>query len=233
MEPGPDDQLDAALATFARLVAETDGSADLDATALAMSGVLQPGLDTVAWLVELDEIAGRCPSPTRDGVVDHVVRGEGFTGDRSTYGDWRNSCLDHVIRGRRGIPITLSVLVVEVARRVGVSLVGVGMPAHFLVGDPDDPDWFADPFGGGQRLDAAGCRSLFESLTRAQVPWRDEFVRPTSRRAVVARMLNNLKQATPRRTDPVRHALVMRMRGVMPELADEEDEVRLAQAVFN
>ena len=94
-----------------------------------------------------------CSAPTR------------FAGDRSTYTDWRNSCLDHVLETGRGIPITLSVLLIEVARRRGVELVGIGMPAHFLVGDPTDPEWFVDPFHGGRTLDRAGCEALLRDLT--------------------------------------------------------------------
>ena len=59
----------------------------------------------------------------------------------------------------------MSVAAIEVGRRVGVHLVGVGMPAHFLVGDPADENWFADAFGGGEVLDRTGCRALFGRAT--------------------------------------------------------------------
>ena len=78
-----------------------------------------------------------------------------FTGNRGAYYDWRNSCLDRVIATRTGIPISLSVLMIEVARRVGCRLRGVGMPAHFLVTVADESDVFFDPFDGGRRLDRA------------------------------------------------------------------------------
>jgi hypothetical protein len=80
------------------------------------------------------------------------VRSGLFEGDRADYHHWRNSCIDHVLETRRGMPITLSVVAIEVARRVGVTLAGVGMPGHFLVGDPTDPEWFADPFHGRTAL---------------------------------------------------------------------------------
>lgn len=222
-----------ALATFAGAVGGEPHAVDLDEAALSMSAVLQPGLDIVGWMATLDDIAARCATPTRSGVVAHVCGEMGFVGDRTTYGDWRNSCLDQVIAQRRGIPITLSVLVVEVARRVGVTLTGVGMPAHFLVGDPTDPDWFADPFDGGTELDRTGCRALLERLTRGQVPWHESYLGPTPNRLVIARILNNLRNSFAQRPDPVRLALVMRLRQYVPELAVDDGDAARTQAPLN
>ncbi|MEX2625282.1 MAG: transglutaminase-like domain-containing protein [Ilumatobacteraceae bacterium] len=233
MEPEASDPMAAAIGRFATLVQGDPGAVPLDETALALSAVLQPELDVIGWLATLDDLAAACATPTRSGVLAHVCGELGFEGDRRRYGDWRNSCLDRVVAQRRGIPITLSAVVIEVARRVGVRLVGVGMPAHFLVGDPDDPDWFADPFNGGHELDRDGCRELLESLTHGQVPWRDTHLAPTPTRAVIARMLNNLKAAFTQQHDPVRLALVMRMRAAVPELAGEVGEAARAQAAFN
>lgn len=233
MEPEAPDPTAAAVARFAALVQGDPGTVPLDETALALSAVLQPALDVIGWLATLDEIAAACATPTRSGVLAHVCGEMGFEGDRRRYGDWRNSCLDRVVAQRRGIPITLSTLVIEIGRRVGVRLVGIGMPAHFLVGDPDDPDWFADPFDGGRELDRDGCRALLDSLTHGQVPWRESHLAPTPTRAVIARMLNNLKASFAQQHDPVRLALVMRMRAVLPELAGEAGEAARAQAAFN
>lgn len=233
MDPDRTDPLDAALAGFVSAVTGDPTAVPLDEAALSMSAVLQPGLDVIGWLATIDDIAARCATPTRSGVVSHVCDEMRFVGDRTSYGNWRNSCLDQVIAQRRGIPITLSVLVIEVARRVGVTLTGVGLPAHFLVGDPADPDWFADPFGGGTELDRAGCRALLDDLTRGQVPWNESYLAPTPARLVIARMLNNLRNAFSERTDPVRLALVMRMRMALPEFAAEATDAARAQAVSN
>lgn len=233
MDPDGLDPTERAIARFATLLGGDPHGVPLDEAALQLSAVLQPSLDVIGWLATLDEIAASCPTPTRSGVVTHVCGELGFRGDRTTYGEWRNSCLDQVIAKRRGIPITLSLVVIEVGRRVGVPLVGVGMPAHFLVGDPSDPEWFADPFGGGEELDRAGCRSLLDQLTHGQVPWSDRHLTPTPNRAVIARMLNNLRAAFVQRPDPVRHALVMRMRLAVPEFAGEAAHAARAQAAFN
>ena len=205
----------------------------LDEAALAIAATVQPGLDEIEWLAALDALAGECPTPTADGIARHLFGELGFSGNTRAYYDWRNSCLDRVILTRVGIPISLSVLMIEVGRRLGVELVGIGMPAHFLVGTPEQ-DVFYDPFDHGRRLDRDDARALFERITRGQVPWRDEFLEPTPTRAIVVRMLNNLKSIFAGRRDAVRLALVMQLRATLPELAgDEADEIAAAVAVLN
>ena len=215
-------------------MAEDAGPIDLDEVSLLMSGVLQPELDAIEWLAALDQLAGDCPTATADGVRRYLFGELGFSGNREAYYDWRNSCLDRVIATRTGIPISLSVLMIEVARRVGVALVGVSMPAHFLVRATDDDSVFYDPFDGGRQLDRAGARELFERITRGQASWSDSHLDPTPNRAIAIRMLNNLKGVFARRSDEVRFALVMQLRACVPELAVlEADEFASANAIFN
>jgi regulator of sirC expression with transglutaminase-like and TPR domain len=205
----------------------------LDEAALAISSALSADFDDIEWLAALDVIAGECPTPTPDGVARYLFGELGFSGNREAYYDWRNSCLDRVIETRTGIPISLSVLMIEVGRRLGVQLHGVGMPAHFLVGVADRQHFF-DPFNGGRRLDRVDVREMFEELTRGQVVWQDQFLEPTSNRAIVIRMLNNLKGVFVRRKDELRLGLVMQLRAQVPELSDEEsDEIQAATALFN
>ncbi|MGB0112023.1 MAG: transglutaminase-like domain-containing protein [Ilumatobacteraceae bacterium] len=219
---------------FAELMAGDSDELALDEASLLISASLQPDLDLIEWLAALDLFAGDCATPTPDGVARHLFETEHFTGNRQAYYDWRNSCLDRVIATRTGIPITLAVVMIEVARRVGVKLVGVGMPAHFLVRVADDPDVFFDPFDRGRRLDRAGARAIFESVTRGQVPWRDEFLEPTADRDIVIRMLNNLKSVFAGRADTVRLGLVMGLRDEIDELSDTEGpEIARATAIFN
>ena len=139
-----------------------------------------------------------------------------------------------MIETRVGIPISLSVLMIEVARRVGVQLVGVGMPAHFLVRTVDGPERFFDPFAAGTELDADGARALFRTVTRGQVEWQDSFLQPTLAQPIVVRMLNNLRAIFQGRSDEMRLGLVMEMRAQIPQLAvAEQDEIEWATAVFN
>jgi regulator of sirC expression with transglutaminase-like and TPR domain len=219
---------------FAELMADEDESPDLYEASLVLSGVLQSGLDEIEWLTALDVIAGDCPTATAEGVSRYLFDELGFGGNREAYYDWRNSCLDHVIGTRTGIPISLSVLMIEIARRVGVPLVGIGMPAHFLVRTADDDSAFFDPFDGGRQLDRDGARELFETITRGQSPWSESHLDPTPNRAIVIRMLNNLKGAFARRSDEVRFAMIMQLRATVPELAVlEADEFTSANAIFN
>jgi regulator of sirC expression with transglutaminase-like and TPR domain len=219
---------------FAKLMAGDSDSLDLDEVSLVMSGVLQSGLDEIEWLAALDLIAGECPTPTAEGVSRYLFDELGFAGNKEAYYDWRYSCLDRVIETRTGIPISLSILMIEVGRRVGVELVGVGMPAHFLVRSVEDDTTFFDPFDGGRQLDRDDARALFETITRGQAPWSDSHLDPTPNRAIVIRMLNNLKSVFARRSDEVRFALVMQLRAQVAELAVlEADEFASANAIFN
>ncbi len=219
---------------FAELMAVDAGAVPLDEAALLISTELQPGLDMIEWLAALDMLAGECPTPTAVGVARYLFDDEHFVGNRTAYYDWRNSCLDRVIATRTGIPISLSVLMIEVARRVGVKLVGVGMPTHFLVGVAGDPEVFFDPFTGGRTLDRAQARAMFEDLTHRQVPWDEAHLDPTSNRDIVIRMLNNLKAVFAGRSDAVRLGMIMQLRATIPELADSEDaEIATASAIFN
>ncbi len=220
------------VARFAQAVNADD--INLDEACLAMSSTLQRPLDEIEWLAALDLLAGECPTPTVDGVARYLFGDLGFTGNSDAYYDWRNSCLDRVIDTRVGIPISLSVLMIEVSRRVGVRLAGVGMPAHFLVRTLDGPVRFFDPFGGGRELDPAGARDLFERVTRDQVPWRDSYLQPTLAQPIVVRMLNNLRSIFQAGSDEMRFGLVMQMRSQIPQLAEAERlEIDGATAVFN
>lgn len=207
---------------------------NLDEACFAMSSAIQRPLDEIEWLAALDLLAGDCPTPTPDGVARYLFGELGFRGNTNAYYDWRNSCLDRVIDTRVGIPISLSVLMIEVARRVDVNMVGVGMPAHFLVRTVDGPARFFDPFAGGIELDADEARQLFERVTRGQVPWSDSYLQPTLAQPIVVRMLNNLRSIFQSRNNELKLALVMKMRAQIPQLAvAESDEIEWATAIFN
>ena len=220
------------VARFAQVINATE--IRLDEACLAMSSAIQRPLDELDWLAELDLLAADCPSATPERVARYLFGDLGFRGNTGAYYDWRNSCLDRVIETRVGIPISLSVLRIEVARRVGVPLVGIGMPAHFLVRTVSDTERFFDPFAGGAELDADGARALFERVTRGQVEWNDSFLQPTLAQPIVVRMLNNLRSIFVGRGDELRLGIVMQMRALIPQLAaTEEDEIAAATAVFN
>lgn len=217
------------VARFADAIARPE--ADLDEMTLSLSQALQPELDILDVMTELDALAAACPTPTRDGVIRFLTNEAGFSGDEISYHRWENSCLDHVVAVRRGMPITLAVIAVEVARRLGVRLCGIGLPGHFLVCDPGDPRWFADPFHGHSDLIRDDCRNLLVRLGVTR--WSDSYLEPTPSRLVVARILNNLKVSCEQRGDGVRLAIVMQARQALPEFAAEHDAAVKSLALLN
>jgi regulator of sirC expression with transglutaminase-like and TPR domain len=191
MAGGGDHGGDRARAHFADLVSRPEDKIPLDEAALLIAYHARPGLDIGAELARLDDLAASCHPPTFEGLVRHLFVDLGFHGNIENYREPDNSFLDQVLRRRVGIPISLSVLTMEVGRRLGVPLDGVGMPGHFLVRHAADPVTFLDPFGGGRRLDAEGCRGIFGAL--GGVGWSDDYLAPVGPRAILTRMLLNLQ----------------------------------------
>jgi regulator of sirC expression with transglutaminase-like and TPR domain len=136
----------------------------------------------------------------------------GFAGNTVDYGDPDNSYLDAVLDRRLGIPITLSVLMIEVGRRLGVAVQGVGMPGHFLVGAGAGV-WY-DPFNGGIPLDDAACAERFAEI-HGPAAFRREYLAPVGSLAILDRMLANLQHSLIER-DPARAAWPTRLRLRIP-----------------
>ena len=149
---------------FAALVATSGEHLPLDEAAVLIAACAEPDLRSGAVMAQLDVLAETCPGYTLDALVPHLFGRGGFGPDRADYYDPRNSLINHVLERRLGIPITLSVIALEVGRRIGVPMSGVGMPGHFLLQDKVDRSVFIDPFHGGQLLDAQGCQRLFHQL---------------------------------------------------------------------
>lgn len=124
---------------------------------------------------------------------------EGFYANHDDYYDPRNSYLDQVLERRTGIPITLGLVYMEIANRVGLPLRGVGLPGHFLLGYwPDEdrlPEMIVDPFDRGNILTIGECAGLVYKLYGPSLEFDIEWIKPMARRQILARMLNNLKHA--------------------------------------
>lgn len=192
----PDDHVTPADA-FTRWAASEPVSLDRAALALAAHCRTDP-VDEAAALDELDRLGAAVREPTPDAVVDLLFNREGFGPNRGRFADPANSYLDLVVSRRRGIPITLAVVTIEVARRAGVVLHGVGMPGHFLVGTPD-PEAFIDAFDGSV-IDRAGAAEIFARFESRQA-FDDSFLQPTPPEAILLRMLNNLRTLHLRQPD--------------------------------
>jgi regulator of sirC expression with transglutaminase-like and TPR domain len=200
----------------------------LDVAALCIAAHAHPGLDVDEWARRIDTIATRCTDASFDGLRAQLFERDGFHGDLDNYADPENSFLDSVIERRRGIPISLSVLMIAVGRRLGVDVRGVGMPGHFLVLDATHGDRWCDPFHAGAVLDADGCRRRFDLVYGGTLEFQRSFLEPTTPPAIVARMLANLERGK-LATDPVQRAWMCELHLAIPgitlpeqwELADQ------------
>jgi regulator of sirC expression with transglutaminase-like and TPR domain len=170
---------------------------DLDRAALTLATIEFPGLEIDNCLSTLDTFASEIASRTHDSTgrgyvnaVNHFLFDEmGLRGDSDDYYDPYNSCLNQVISRRRGIPITLSVLYIEISRRLEKPVFGIGLPGHFVVQYNDGIySTFIDPFHQGELLSADQC------YDRAQMPIGDPRVlAPVDTRQILFRMINNLR----------------------------------------
>jgi regulator of sirC expression with transglutaminase-like and TPR domain len=205
---------------FTELVGLDDASIPLDEVSLRVAAHALPDIDVAHELGRIDRLASDCSEPTLHGVLRLLFRDRGFAGNRSDYYDPRNSFLNEVLNRRLGIPITLSVLMMEVGRRLGVPLAGVGMPGHFLVRDKVDPRVFVDAFSGGVLLDERGCERLFQSIQGPQRPLDPQFLAPIPRAAIVSRLLANLRAIYAQRRDSASLLWVTRLRVRLPDADD-------------
>jgi regulator of sirC expression with transglutaminase-like and TPR domain len=181
------------------LIGRRPSTLELDRAALELAGIEYPALNPLASLRELDRIAFAIADRAADlsdgecfvETANRYLFGElGFRGDTTDYYRADNSCLNKVLENRTGIPLTLSVVYMEVARRLAKPVSGIGLPGHFVVRYEDEKySVFIDPYHGGKLLDESGCAQLAQ--TDNLTP---DLLAAVDRRYVVMRMINNLRQ---------------------------------------
>ena len=190
--------------TFQNIVSGPDRNINLAEAALLIAAPEYPELDLNACLQQVDDMAtvcrgrlGRSPDPARTlkSLGEYLFQDLGFKGDLQTFNDPRNSFLNEVLKRRCGIPITLSVLYMEVGRRLGLPVHGISFPGHFLVKvEVDGVDRIIDPFSGGAGLDHAELERRLEHVATPKEKWNlEQLLMPASKREILARMLRNLK----------------------------------------
>ncbi len=183
---------------------QPDDQIDLGRAALWLARCEYPGLDVDKELARLEALAdaARLPVSMHKAGIDRVkalrrflAETCGFRGNEQDYYDPKNSCLNHVLDRRTGIPITLSVLYMEVGRRLGAPLAGVGLPGHFLLkyAASCHDAVFIDPFHGGRFVDSSGCRDLVSRMYEGRLSFDPSFLEAVDKRYIVLRMLNNLR----------------------------------------
>jgi len=206
---------------FAALVSEEidEHRISLARAALVIARTEYPGLDEDEYCGRLDGYAARVAellpelpeTPQVIAALNQVLfTEEEFRGNREDYYDPRNSFLNEVLDRRLGIPITLALVYAEVAQRLGFPLFGVGMPGHFLLKhyDVDGRETFIDPFNRGDVLTRAQCQTRLDEIYAGQVSLQPEFLHTVTRRQMLTRMLNNLRQIYMNRRD-FKRALVI------------------------
>jgi regulator of sirC expression with transglutaminase-like and TPR domain len=188
---------------------------DLAPAALAIARVEYPSLDAPRYLKQIegmgreaaDRVSGVAGAQPHDAVRafnEYLYDEQGFTGNRDHYDDPRNSFLNEVLERRTGIPISLAVVYLEVARRAGLRVEGINFPGHFLLRAGQsattplrsrvDDLVIIDPFHGGAILSEADCRELLRQHVGDEAAFDHELLQPATRNQIVTRMLVNLKR---------------------------------------
>ena len=199
------------LAEFEK-VAKAD-SVDLLRGALLIARLDNPELDVDGYVQEVERHAKRvvgtvaADSTEEDRFVAlnrYLFEEQGFHGSRTDYDNRSNSYVNEVLDDREGLPITLTVVYVEIARRMGLNIVGVGMPRHFLARHEPKlgPSQLIDVFERGRRLTSEEARTKFEELSNS--PWKDSYLESFPARATLERILRNLFNAAYEAREPER-----------------------------
>ncbi len=200
----PADKLAAAEARgrFAREMSKREATIDLARVALLIGAEEEPSRCDVGRGMELLERMGREAGARLRGGHERSVEAlnrylfeeEAFAGNQTDYYDPRNSMLHRVLERRAGIPITLSVVYMEVGRCAGLRVEGVGMPGHFIVrvSEPTGEDALVDPFNG-QTISMDDCQERLDMIYGGQVTLSKEHLRAVGNRAIITRILGNLK----------------------------------------
>jgi regulator of sirC expression with transglutaminase-like and TPR domain len=188
---------------FRQAVDRPEEKIELSRAALTIALTDYPDLDIADYLARIDllatEVTGRL-GPEADiyrsiAALNYVLfRQFGFHGNRDDYFNPKNSFLNEVIERKTGIPITLSVLYMEVAQRVGLRLDGVGFPGHFLVKCVGGGEEIViDPFNSGEILSREDIDKMLFGLYGGKVVYQSDFLASSTKKDILKRMLANLK----------------------------------------
>ena len=182
-----------------------DASLPLDRAALEVAAIEFPEIEADAFVGLLDSHAAELRehlSGAQDGAAyvreanRYLFDELGFRGNTADYYDPKNSCLNEVLTARTGIPITLSLVYMEIARRLGRPVAGIGLPGHFIVRYDDGVySAFIDPFHGGRLLEPEDCYALSREVSQVEIEPDPRWLAPVSKRDVLLRMLRNLSGA--------------------------------------
>ncbi|TMQ73849.1 MAG: tetratricopeptide repeat protein [Candidatus Eisenbacteria bacterium] len=219
---------------FVRVVQHPDAALDLARAALLVAAEADPRVDIDGQLHTLDTWAAelrRRLAPDWNNLQklarlrSFVFEELGFQGDAKDYFSPSNSLLHEVIQRRRGVPLTLSIIFMELGWRIGIPFEGVGFPGHFLIRLTGEPrDLVLDPFNHARTMHEEDCRRLLDEVTGGRLEFDDRLLASVSKRDMITRLLRNLKGAYLRADDDEGAlAAVERLLLLSP---DDHDEVR-------
>ncbi len=184
------------------MVSRSDEEINLAEAALLIAAEEYPRLDVDLYLEKLDRFADLArdralkageifePVSILNGTLFDDL---GFHGNSENYYDPRNSFLNEVIDRRTGIPITLTVVYIEVAKRIGVCIDGIGMPGHFIARySSGSEEVFIDAFNRGRLLGRAGCAEMLSDMSGGRLELKPEHLAPVTKKQILVRMLSNL-----------------------------------------
>jgi regulator of sirC expression with transglutaminase-like and TPR domain len=214
-------------AALAAALSAGDEAIDLARVLLLIAAEEYPDLDVDAYLGRLDGLADAIrprlsgdegPAAVLGTINGHLYRELGFQGNSQDYQDPRNSFLNQVLDRRTGIPITLAVVYMEVARRLGYRLVGVNMPLHFMLAyETEGEPLIVDAFDGGRIMTPGGIQERLSAIAGRDVDLRPEHFGRAAPRMILRRVLNNLRGIYLAQRDyPRALAVVDRMGLILP-----------------
>jgi regulator of sirC expression with transglutaminase-like and TPR domain len=220
--------------SFLDLVSRPDDEIDLPAAALVLARIAYPDLDVADARERLRALAREATAHLGGkaagsfGDVTRIVFDEmGFRGNRSDYYDPRNSFLNDVVERRIGIPISLSVVYIEIAEACGRPTDAVGFPGHFLVRDRDSGT-VLDPFHRGAVVGEHACRRLLAAAGIPLTRWRDDYLAAVGKLDVLIRMIANLARVYNDRGEAERVSLLATISARAQELRESEDAAPLS-----
>ena len=198
-------------ADFQRIIGLPETSLDLARAALVIAAEADPSIDVEQELRTIERWAGELRSridPAWNNLQKlarlraYVFDDLGFRGDERDYYSPSNSLLHEVMKRRRGIPLTLSILFLELGWRIGMPLEGVGFPGHFLVRLSGEPgDLLLDPFSHACSVHEEDCRRMLLEITGGKLEYDHKLTASVTKRTMLVRLLQNLKGAYLRASD--------------------------------
>lgn len=187
----------------------------LEEVALAIAAHRGAGVAVDGALAELDDVAAGFSGGGAPELLRYLCGEQRFRGNTANYDDPANSMLDLVVQRRLGLPITLSIVMIAVGRRVGIDLVPVGLPGEFLVGERDDAAAFHNPFRG-RTMGRRDVEALFGAIHGPTVRFDPSMLGEVSAVDVASRMLANLISDYGRANQRGSLAWVLQLRSLLP-----------------